>query len=82
MAEPNLSDRLLSALSEFDAVIGELPTHEAHSALDEATREVFWRDWPSLRSWAESLWQQLNDELAAPAKPVTDPDLDEVGESG
>ena len=50
--------------------------------LDEATLQVFWRDWPNISSWAGALWRKLNDDLDQPARPTRDPDLDEVGGSG
>jgi hypothetical protein len=34
---------------------------EALQAVDEATLEVFWRDWPEIIAWARSLWQRLNE---------------------
>jgi hypothetical protein len=82
VAEASVGDRLVRALSDLEAVTREVTVDDAHSRLDEATLEVFWRDWPSLRGWAESLGQRLNDDLATPARPVTDPDLDEVGDGG
>jgi hypothetical protein len=82
MTETDVGGRLLGVLSEFEAVTHEVTVDDAHIMLDEATLELFWREWPSLRSWAERLWQRLNDDLAAPATPVSDPDLDEVGEGG
>jgi hypothetical protein len=77
-----VGDRLVRALSDLEAVTREVTVDDALAGLDEATLEVFWRDWPSLRGWAETLWQRLNDDLATPASPVTDPDLDEVGDGG
>jgi hypothetical protein len=82
MTETDVGDRLLGVLSEFEAVTREVTVDDAHATLDEATLELFWREWPPLRGWAESLWQRLNDDLATPATPVTDADLDEVGEGG
>jgi hypothetical protein len=82
MTETSVGDRLVGVLSDFEAVTRAVTVDDAHATLDETTLEVFWREWPSLRSWAESLWQRLNDDLAAPARPVTDPDLDEVGDGG
>lgn len=82
MPEEDVADRLVSALSHLDAIADELPPDEALEAIDGATLEVFWRDWPEINAWARSLWQRLNEDLARPATPPQDPDLDEVGESG
>ena len=81
MTTGDVSDRLVSALSHLD-VADEVTPDEALQAIDEATLEVFWRDWPQINAWAASLWQRLNEDLAGPAAPPQDPDLDEVGESG
>jgi hypothetical protein len=82
MPEEEVADRLVSALSRLDAVADEVTPEEALQAIDEATLEVFWRDWPEINAWARALWQRLNEDLAGPATPPQDPDLDEVGESG
>jgi hypothetical protein len=82
MPEEDVADRLVAALSQLDAVAEEVTPDEALQALDDATLEVFWRDWPEISAWARSLWQRLNEDLAGPATPPQDPDLDEVGESG
>jgi hypothetical protein len=82
MTETDVGERLVTVLSELEAITQRVGADDAESVLDEATLQVFWRDWPALRSWAESLWQRLQADLAVPATPVTDPELDEVGESG
>ena len=82
MAEDELDLLLLDALSGLDEVAAGLTAEEAVAQLDDATLQVFWRDWPNLSSWAGGLWRRLNDDLAEPARPPQDPDLDEVGESG
>jgi hypothetical protein len=33
-------------------------------------------------AWTGALWRLLSEELARPSSPHTDPELDEVGESG
>ena len=81
MAQDDLDGRLVEALSGLDEVAEELTADEAVTALDEATLQVFWRDWPNISSWAGALWRKLNEDLAQPARP-TDADLDEVGGSG
>lgn len=80
MADHELGERLLEALSGLDDVSGELTAEEALAELDDATLQVFWRDWPNISAWAGALWRRLNDDLARPASPPTS-DLDEVGGS-
>jgi hypothetical protein len=82
MAQDELAGRLIEALSELDEVAGAMTAEEAVAELDEPTLQVFWRDWPNISAWAGALWRKLNEDLAQPARPPQDPDLDEVGESG
>lgn len=76
------SDRFLRAISELEEIADSISVDEAQKALDSATLQVFWRTWPHVSGWAGGLWRRLNDEVAQPATPVRDPDLDEVGEGG
>jgi hypothetical protein len=74
-------ERLVQALAELEAVADELTSDEAARVLDDATLQLFWRDWPSISSWAGALWRRLNHDMADAATPVGDPDLDEIGGS-
>jgi hypothetical protein len=82
MADDDVGERLLGVLNEFGAITRQLPAEDAADALDNAILEVFWRDWPPLRSWTESLWQRTHQDLDTPATPVSDPEIDEVGGEG
>lgn len=48
----------------------------------ETTKENFWRTWPQIREWVESLWQRLEDERHVTSRPVEDEELDDVGGGG
>jgi hypothetical protein len=82
MGETTIGDRLVAVLAELDAITQQVSVDDPTTVLDDATLQVFWQDWPPLRSWAETIWQRLQADLAVPATPVRDPELDEVGESG
>lgn len=82
MAGKEIAAQLIEALSNLDEVVGALTPDDALVELDEATLQVFWRDWPNLSGWAGALWRRLNEDLARPARPAGDSDLDEVGGSG
>lgn len=75
-------DRLLELLQEFEDFARSVSPDQAHREFDETTLQVFWMRWPQVSSWAGSLWGRLSEELAGPATPHADPELDEVGESG
>jgi len=77
-----VAERLMDALSQLEEVADAVTPDEAVGTLDDASLQVFWRDWPHVSAWAGSLWRKLNEDLAAPARPSQDPELDEVGGSG
>src|SRR5256886_16159736 len=63
------AQQLLEAMEAFDDVADNLTAHEAIEELDEATLQLFWRDWPRLQSWAGSLWRPPNDRMAEKGGP-------------
>lgn len=75
------SERFLEALSALDEISTELSADDARDSFDEATLQVFWKQWPHVSSWAGGLWRRLNEDLATPATPPTSPE-DEVGGPG
>lgn len=75
-------DRLLDALSALESVADAVTTDEAATRFDDATLQVFWRDWPRVSSWAGALWRRLDTDLAVPSSSLDDPDIDEVGGEG
>ncbi len=66
----DVAQQLLKAMEALDEVADSITADEAMQELDEATLQVFWRDWPRIQSWAGSLWRQLNEELAEMASPA------------
>ena len=74
--------RLIEALDVLGAVADDVTADQAYEEVDAATLQVFWREWPAVSSWAGALWRRLNADLAQPARPPRDADLDEIGESG
>jgi len=83
MAEQkDVGEGLVEALSLLEDVADALTPDEAVRRLDDASLQMFWRVWPDVSSWAGALWRQLNADLAEPARPPRDPELDEVGGSG
>jgi hypothetical protein len=77
----DLGQQLVDALTQLETVADAMTPDDAVAQLDDASLQVFWRDWPQLSSWAGALWRQLNETLARPATPQQDPELDEVGGS-
>ena len=76
------SERFLQAINALDSLAEDMPPDEAHRALDDATLQVFWRSWTDISSWAGQLWRRLNEDLQDQSRPPSDPEMDEVGDSG
>ena len=82
MDDDEAAARLVEALAQLEGVADTMTPEEAAARMDDASLQVFWRDWPQVSAWAGALWRKLNEDLAAPSRPLQDADLDEVGGSG
>ena len=80
VADANVSDRFLIALADLALVADELTAEATMALIDGGALEVFWRDWPEVSDCAGALWRQLDDDLAGPATPAVEGDLDETGD--
>jgi hypothetical protein len=81
MTLDDLAGRFLELIHGLEDVRDAATPERAHESFDETTLQVFWRTWPGISNWAGSLWRMLSEELAGPASPHRDADLDEVGGS-
>jgi hypothetical protein len=77
-----IADRFLELIHGFEELTSTVSAERAHAGFDETSLQVFWKKWPHISAWAGSLWGMLSAELAGPAAPHRDPELDEVGEGG
>lgn len=77
MADTSL--QLLEAMETLNEVADALSVESALEELDDTTLQMFWRDWPHIASWAGSLWRRLNQELAEPATPADEGEVDTGG---
>jgi hypothetical protein len=78
----DVGDRFLDLVHDLEEVTRSDTPEQAHENFDETTLQVFWKRWPHLSAWAGSLWRMLSEEMAGPASPHQDPELDEIGDSG
>jgi len=74
-------ERLVDALERLQEVADDVTPDEAADALDDATLQVFWRDWPNVSSWAGALWRRLDADMARDSTPPQD-EFDDVGGEG
>jgi hypothetical protein len=79
MAMADTSQQLLEAMEALNDVADALTPEAALEDLDETTLQMFWRDWPHIASWAGGLWRGLNQELAEPATPADEGEVDTGG---
>jgi hypothetical protein len=77
----DLAVEFLELVHRLEEVRDAITPERAHAEFDETTLQVFWKKWPGLSTWSGSLWRMLSEELAGPATPHLDADLDEVGGS-
>ena len=78
----DVAEQLLDLIHGLEEVRDAVPPERAHTEFDETTLQLFWKKWPGISAWAGSLGRMLSEELAGPASPHLDPELDEVGGSG
>ena len=76
------ADSFLELIHQFEDFTDAVSPEQAHTEFDETTLQIFWMRWPQISAWTGSLWRMLSEELSGPSAPYTDPELDEVGESG
>jgi hypothetical protein len=77
----DLAAEFLELIHRFEEIRDVITPERAHAEFDETTLQLFWKKWPSLSIWSGSLWRLLSQELAGPATPHLDAELDEVGGS-
>ncbi|HEY2304479.1 MAG TPA: hypothetical protein VGI05_01220 [Streptosporangiaceae bacterium] len=77
----DVAGQFLDAIHRLEDVRDALTADHACAQFDETTLQLFWKKWPDLSAWAGSLWRMLSEELAGPASPHLDGELDEVGGS-
>jgi hypothetical protein len=71
-----------TAVFVLDYTADKITPEDADRGFGETTKENFWRMWPDIKEWADSLWQALEDERGHLARPVEDEELDDVGGGG
>ena len=76
------AESFLELINQFEDFTDAVSPEQALTEFDETTLQLFWVRWPQLSAWSGSLWRMLAEELSGPSTPHTDPELDEVGESG
>ena len=78
----DVAAQFLDVIHRLEDIRDTITPQRAYAEFDETTLQVFWKKWPHLSAWAGSLWRMLSEELAEPASPHLDAELDEVGGSG
>ena len=71
-----------TAVFVLDHTTDKVSAQDAEREFSEVTKENFWRMWPTVREWTESLWQMLEEERGSSSRPALDEELDDVGGGG
>ena len=71
--------QLIETVGDLVDLAAELPPAEAFDGLDKTVTEVFFRDWPTIRSWGDSLYERIENDLGRSALPDNDPKSPETG---
>jgi len=72
MPEDRDDARLLVALADLAEASAASTPEEAADTFDATVSEVFFRDWPAIRDWGESVWHHLDEDLGREATPESD----------
>src|SRR5262249_42946946 len=59
---PDLDDQgsqLIEIIGDFVDIAAEVSPEEALEGFDKTVNEVFFRDWPTVRSWGDSLYERM-----------------------
>jgi hypothetical protein len=80
-AMDDLASEFLELIHRLEEVRDTITPERACAEFDATTLQVFWKTWPRVSAWSGSLWGMLSQELAGPAAPHLDVDLDEIGGS-
>jgi len=79
---PDLDDQgsqLIETIGDLVDIAAEVSPEEALEGFDNTVTEVFFRDWPTVRSWGDSLYERMQDDLGRSALPDQDPRSPESG---
>ena len=79
---PDLDDpgsQLIETIGDLVDLAAALPSDEAFDGLDKTVTEVFFRDWPTVRSWGDSLYERIENDLGRSPLPDQDPKSPETG---
>ena len=79
---PDLEDQgsqLIETIGDLVDIAAEVSPEEALEGFDKTATEVFFRDWPTVRSWGDSLYERMQNDLGRSPLPDSDPTSPETG---
>jgi hypothetical protein len=79
---PDLDDQgsqLIETIGDLVDIASEVSPEEALEGFDKTATEVFFRDWPTVRSWGDSLYERMQNDLGGSSLPDSDPKSPETG---
>jgi hypothetical protein len=71
-----------TAIFILDHTVQRISADEAVRRFGDVTQENFWRMWPQIRLWAESLYHHIEEDRRLHATPADEDEHLEIGGSG
>ena len=71
--------QLIETIGDLVDIAAAVPPPEAFDGFDKTVTEVFLRDWPTVRSWGDSLYERIQNDLGSSSLPDQDPKSPETG---
>lgn len=71
-----------TAVFILDHTVSKVSAHNALGSFGDVTQENFWRMWPQIKMWCDSLWNEIEEERGHHARPHDDDDPHESGGEG
>ena len=68
----------------LDHTVHRVSAEDAVRTFGDVTQENFWRMWPSIKEWADTVWSEIQEDRGRHSSPVGDDDDDhaELGGGG
>ena len=71
-----------TAIFIMDHTVQKMSADAALGTFGDLTQENFWRMWPQIKLWCDTLWNDIEDERGTHAQPHDEESFDELGGSG
>lgn len=71
-----------TAVFILDHTVQKMSPDLALGRFGDTTQENFWRMWPQIKMWCDTLWNDIEDERGTHSQPHEEEGLLDLGEGG